>query len=97
MTQQDHIKENAEHKQSVRRKILAIGHSLNWGEPESPEDYNWPRWKVNMKRINRWVLKYGIHKKEINDMTLTELIETCTQFQRVANNLIYQKYKPKEV
>jgi hypothetical protein len=40
MTQQDHIQENREAKQHVSRKILAIGHSIGWGDPQSPEDYN---------------------------------------------------------
>lgn len=93
MTQQDHIQESREAKQQVSRKILAIGHSLGWGEPQSPEDYNWPRWKVNLNKVNGWILKYGVHKKELHKLSLKELNEVCTQFQQAAKHMINEMYK----
>lgn len=93
MTQQHHIQESREAKQHVSRKILAIGHSIGWGDPQSPEDYNWPRWRVNLNRVNGWIMKYGVHKKQLHQLSLKELSEVCTQFEQVAKQIEYERYK----
>jgi len=93
MTQQQHIQESREAKKAVARKILAIGHSLDWGLPQTPEDYNLPLWQVNLNRVNKWIAKYGKHKKNLHQLSLKELNEVCTQFQQAAAHINNKLYK----
>lgn len=57
----------------MRRKILAICHELQWTKDG----------KVDLKRLDEWLKKTGVHHKKLNDLTLQELPAQITQLEQV--------------
>lgn len=54
----------------MRRRFFAVCHELGWELSNGKLDY---------ARINRWLLRYGVHKKSINAYTAKELPELISQ------------------
>lgn len=57
----------------MRRKILSICYEMQWSE----------NGKIDWKRLNGWLLKYGYLKKPLNDYTYQELPKLITQFEQL--------------
>jgi hypothetical protein len=54
----------------MRRRFFAVCHELGWKLENGKLDY---------KRINGWLLQYGVHKKKLNAYTAKELPELISQ------------------
>lgn len=61
-------------KSKMIRKILSMAHEMNWEHPTGA---------IDMERVNRWVNKYGQHKKNINMYTEAELPALVTAFENM--------------
>lgn len=61
-------------KQTMRRKIIALFHKMN---------YKLPGGKANMERIEEWCNKYGQYHKDLNKHNYKELVSLCTQVEQV--------------
>lgn len=57
----------------MRRKIISIGHELNYCKPGTT--------KIDMERVDEWCLKYGKFKKKLDHHNYHELVELVTQFK----------------
>lgn len=67
----DKYKDDPEDKQ--RKKIISICYEMRWTLDK----------QIDWKRLNTWLLKYGIHHKVLNDLSETELPATITQFEEL--------------
>lgn len=67
----DKWKENIENV--MRRKILAICHELQWTKGG----------KVDLPRLDDWLIKSGMYHKKLNDLTAKELPSQITQLEKV--------------
>lgn len=62
----------------MRRKIFSLCHEFGWEcLPESR--------KVDVQRLNNWMLKFGYLHKPLNSYTLQELPKLVTQFENMVN------------
>jgi hypothetical protein len=59
----------------MRRKVFSVAHELGWEGADG---------KVDKLRLHNWLLKYGMHKKELLKLSAKELTDTITQLERVA-------------
>lgn len=57
-----------------RKKILSIAHQLGWEVAGG---------RVDMQRLERWLVKYGCHHKGLNHLSNDELAGTITQMEQV--------------
>ncbi len=57
-----------------RKKILSLFHELG---------YELPGGKIDWKRVNGWLMKYGYLHKGLNDYTLKELPKLVSQVERI--------------
>ena len=62
-----------------RRKILSLAHEMKWHLPGTR--------KVDMERVNHWLLTRTAFKKPLNDLLYTELPVVVTAF-----NNVYESY-----
>lgn len=69
----DSIKEKTP-KEKMQGKILSMAHELRWELANG---------KVNMERLNQWLIKYTPHKKTFNMLTEDELPMVVSVFERM--------------
>lgn len=62
----------------MRRKVFSLAHELGWELMSG---------KVDKDRLNNWLLKYGKHHKELYKLNASELRDTITQLERVAERV----------
>ena len=58
----------------MRKKILSICHDMGWELEDG---------RIDWKRLNGWLIKYGYLHKKLNDYKLQELPALVTQFENV--------------
>jgi hypothetical protein len=63
----------------MRRKIMSICHEIGWTTAEGKVDY---------RRLNGWLLKYGYLHKNLNTYTAKELPQLVTQFENLAKSVL---------
>lgn len=65
----------------MRRKVFALAYEANiiWGA--TPEDK-----KMNIIKLNRFLIDRGTVKKELNKLTYQELVYTVSQFQQIVKH-----------
>lgn len=61
----------------MRRKILSMAHECGWHNLVDGE------WKIDMRALDTWCVKYSYLKKELNKYTYLELPKLVTQFTKV--------------
>lgn len=71
---------DAEAKQRMRRKMVAICHEMRWHLPGTR--------KVDMQRLSGWCEQFGKFKKPLNAHTVKELTVLLTQFEAVYKSFL---------
>lgn len=69
---------NRNSSDKMRKKIIAICHDLGWKEPGSN--------RIDMDRVNDFLLKRGKYKKKLNHLTKDELAITIEQMERIRDS-----------
>lgn len=75
-------KENSDKGDKMRKKILSIVHELGWETPTG---------KIDWKRLNDYLNKYGYLHKHLNDYQYHELPKLVTQFENLQKTTLYGK------
>lgn len=63
----------------IRRKIISCAHEMHWKLQDG---------RIDMERLNNWLVKYGLHHKKLNDLTAAELPATLTQIDKVLKSFL---------
>ncbi len=61
--------------EKMRKKILSFAHEMGWHTLINGE------WKIDIKSVDSWCVKYSYLKKRLNDYTYEELPKLVTQFE----------------
>lgn len=80
-------KSGDQRKEIMRRKILSCFHEMN---------YRLPGGKLDMARVQQWLLKYGYLHKDLNAYEYTELPRLVTQVETMRDkhlNTLESKFK----
>lgn len=64
---------------NMRRKIIAHFHKMDWKNPDG---------KADMDRIEAWCIQYGQFHKKLNDHNYKELVNLCSQVEKVYQTFI---------
>lgn len=75
-------KAKAEKANTMRRKILAMAHNLQWENADG---------SINMHRVNQWCLNYSVGKKVLDAFSYEELPKLVSQFQMMYKNIVLSK------
>ncbi len=65
----------------MRKKVFALSREIGFAYGNSREDN-----KMNLAKINRFLLKYGTVKKKLNDLRYKELVQVISQFEAMAKS-----------
>lgn len=65
----------------MRRKILSICHEMRWTIDD----------KVDMRRLDTWLKKYGMFHIGLNDLSEAQLPEQITQFEQLLTSFYAQR------
>lgn len=63
----------------MRRKILSFAHELHWELPDG---------RVDMSRLNNWLLKYSPSKKPLDVLSSSELVVVVSQLESVYKDFL---------
>lgn len=74
---------NADPAQRMRRKIFSICHELGWRLPASQ--------KVDVQRLNNWLMKYGYLHKPLMAYTYQELPALVSQLEEILKKSYNEK------
>lgn len=66
--------------ETMRRKMISLAHEMNWREPGS--------FKVNMRSLDEWCVKYGYLHKKLNQYLYSELPKLVSQFEGVHKSFL---------
>lgn len=85
----------AEKMTRMRRKLLALGHTMNWGlQPRTEEERRMSKSELNMKRVNAWLMSERSEVRlPMQDMTYKQLCKAVTQFELVVKDYIQKLAK----
>jgi len=67
--------------QKMRKKIFALAYDAGiiWGNSDADK-------KMNIYKLNQFLLSSGTVKKELNKMEQTDLVRTVSQFEKIIKN-----------
>jgi ribulose bisphosphate carboxylase small subunit len=81
--------EKANQKRAMVRKLLSMGYKMGYQYRRKLGNYDGlVEWQINMQHVNEFFNKHGHVKKDINNMTHAELVQSVTQFQQVLNDFL---------
>lgn len=63
----------------MRRRILSIAHEMHWELPDG---------RVDMERLNNWLLKYSAPKKALDGLSYNELTQLVSQMDNVLRDFL---------
>jgi pyruvate carboxylase len=65
--------------EKMRRKIISKAHEMHWKRKDG---------RIDMERLNGWMINYGQYHKKLDDLSITELPATLTQFDKVLKSFL---------
>jgi hypothetical protein len=63
----------------MRRKILSAAHEMHWELPDG---------RIDIQRLNNWLVKYSAQKKRLDEFSHTELVQLVSQFENVLRDFL---------
>jgi hypothetical protein len=89
-SKQDASLRKVEHDRAnaMRKKIIALAHQMGWRKEIVNNKLLIINYKVDMKHINEWCVKYGYLHKGLNSYTVGELPKLVTQFDNLYKSFL---------
>lgn len=72
-------RKDREKMETMRKKIISCFHQIN---------YRLPGGKIDIERVNEWIMKYGYLHKPLNSYTYVELPKLVSQVEIMVNKHI---------
>ena len=72
----------------MRKKIISMAHEMGWHLPNSKSQNSNSKPKVDMARLDAWMVKSSILHKKLNQYQYKELPALITQFERVYQSFL---------